>query len=361
MGGIVFGWINDRLKEAQSDLIDFLQVILLIRPSSGDSVAERLLYGLSWGYADRLAVYAAILLIFMALAMRGYFENLVHAFITVLVVGSLGGFWFVILEFIGQTERWLSQKAMWYDGKGGKDGGIFDVLAIDNVFVSVLALLGTAAMCLAIAVIFAFLDVAAIGAIASFLPSVALAPIGNGFKKFRNAMLAIIILARLFGRPVAHFLLDLGQYAKDNLPWGDSGFGSYILNIATMVLLIFSLWLIGKSAYNAPAWVVGRIRSKATVSGNVQASLKPGQKVAATTVRQEINRAVPMNATHTASVNVNRSTNQTIRDNIVDRASTATKTALIVKTGGLSHAVVSPVVDKTAQRLKTKPTTPPPT
>ncbi len=351
IGGIVFGWINERLIEAQSALIAFLEVFLRLRPP-GPNTAEQVLYSITWGYADLLAALVAVAVLLIAMFNRGYFRNFIDAIVTLLLISFAGGVLLGILWSFRGIEAQLMNWADWYD-EPPRSSSFFEV-AISNPFVSVLGLGLIALLCFMIAAGFTAADMFSFGAKLLFLPSLALVPLADFFRKLFGVLLASIVVADLFGRPAAIFWLNTGEYLKNTWDFGRSALGSYMVTAVTTALMAASIWIIAKAAYNVPGRIKGWMSGAIRVSNDVMARLKPGQKVDTRVTQAQFGRSftdqpVPVVVKRPQQTYASKMTHLA-----VDRVSTATKAAAAAYGGVAGGVVGSAAVDSVSGKIKRK-------
>lgn len=347
MGGIVFGWINDRIKEGINFLIEFLQILLLKRPPTGDSTFEQLIYGLSWGYGEQIAIWAVIILVFVAMFNRGYFASLMHALVVAVALMSFGAVFFKMWGWLADFELWLSRKAMFHNGDDNQSLIVFPT--IDNVLLSALGLGTTGILGFAVALMFFLFMIASVGAIAAFLPVTGLTALGDRPKKFWNILFAVLIVARVFGRPAAIFMLEIGQWAQDSDPLGlgNTSLGIFITTTGSLLMVFAAVKLLYTAAYHTPAFIKGKVSGASKVSGDVKAKLEDGQKVTTEQARAEYNRATPMPVVMAEPPR--KSLFNEARDTVVSRAATAAQAAAATyspSTAHISTRVIEVVRDK---------------
>lgn len=110
-----------------------------------------------------------------------------------------------------------------------------------------------------------------------WMPAFAISAIGERSKKVSNIILAFGLTSTMFSRASISFFLDMGTWAIDSLPFGNTAFGAAVLTIASYLFaLVFQLVLV-VAMYHAVTAIEGKI--KAAVAGTAVATIKHVVKV----------------------------------------------------------------------------------
>lgn len=353
---ILLGPLRDKLQEMIESLVIYMQVILTTRPE-GLSIATEVLYGISWGYAETLAVSVCVLVLFIAMFRHEYFVNFVHALVLVVVLSALGFVWYQIGRGLEGFESFLSDQANFYtppseEGKSASD--LFIVPQFDNLIADMLAVAMLVFAIWPLSLMYTLFDVVRIALIVLFPMAVALTPLGPRSKKFFQIVFATLLVTMVFGRPVGVLALELGQWARyqfgdDESPWENLTYTA--LSIALVYVFVATVTY---ASYKSPEVVRSLVKGRTEVSGDVKAKLQPGQTVDARTFKTEINNVMPMQV----NASNNSATKNVInkgRDAAVDAGAIAMVTYATVhggKVGGMAAKAVSTPI---ASKLKSKP------
>lgn len=351
---ILLAGLRDSLRKVIDGMITFVQTIISTRPK-GLSVLQESTFGVSWGYAEVIATYVVIIVLFIAMIRRSYFRNFGQALLIVVGISTLGFAWYNIGMGMQSVETFLLDRADFYTPPGVSTGSGFTVPGFDSPFWDILTILLLGVSIGPIALMYGAFDTLRLAMVIILPISIALIPLGPRSKKFFQISFAATLLAGVFGRPAGKFAIELGQWASYELNITDSPWMTMTLTMISIVLVYAFVILTAIILYKTPDIVKSLVNGTTEVAGDVTAKLAPGQTVDANTVRMEMNNAMPMPVMVVESETQPRSIITKGKDLAIDGAAIAAVTVAAARGGEKAGTIAKAATDVVKPILKSNP------
>lgn len=354
----IFGVLLAGLAKSVRKVIDgqvvFVQTMISTR-SKGLSVLQETTFGISWGYAEVISVYVAIIVLLLALFRRSYFSSFGQASLIVVTISSLGFAWFTIGTALQSIESYLLDRADFYTPPAGSNEAIFSVPGFDSPLWDIVTIFMLSLSISPMALMYGAFDTLRIAMVIVLPISVAMIPLGPRSKKFFQIALATTLLTMVFGRPVGKLAIELGQWASHVLNITNSPWMTMTFTLLSIVLVYVFVIIAAVICYKTPDILKSLVKGTTEVSGDVVAKLAPGQTIDSNTVRMEMNNAMPMPVSVIESEPPSRSMAAKGKDLAIDGAALAAVTIATVKAGETAGRVTKSVTDSAKDHLKSNP------
>lgn len=352
---VLLAGLRDSVRKVIDGQIIFVQTMISTR-SKGLSVLQETTFGISWGYAEMISVYVAIIVLLLALFRRNYFSSFGQASLIVVTISTLGFAWFTIGTALQSAESYLLDRADFYKPPGVSSGGAdFVIPSFDSPLWDIVTIFMLSLSISPMALLYGAFDALRVAMVIVLPISVAMIPLGPRSKKFFQIALATTLLTMVFGRPAGKLAIELGQWASHELNVTNSSWMTMTFTLLSIVLVYIFVIIAAIICYKTPDILKSLVKGTTEVSGDVVAKLAPGQTVDTNTVRMEMNNAMPMPVTVIESETPSRSMVTKGKDLAIDGAALAAVTVATVKGGETAGRVTKVVTDSAKNSLKSTP------
>lgn len=350
---LLTGLANSVRKVADGQTI-FVQTMISTR-AKGLSVLQETTFGISWGYAEMISVYVAIIVLLLALFRRSYFSSFGQASLIVVTISTLGFAWFTIGTALQSIESYLLDRADFYTPPEGSSEALFSIPGFDSPLWDIVTIFMLSLSISPMALLYGAFDTLRIAMVIVLPISVALIPLGPRSKKFFQIALATTLLTMVFGRPAGKLAIELGQWASHELNITNSPWMTMTFTLLSIALVYVFVIITAIICYKTPDIVNSLVKGSTEVSGDITAKLAPGQTIDSNTVRMEMNNAMPMPVTVIESETSSPSMTTKGRDLAIDSAALAAVTVATIKGGETAGRVTKVVTDSAKNTLKSTP------
>lgn len=280
-----FGSLADDLRNAYKAQENWLSNFLANPPRYSDKGILPDLYQIGSINAEYLVFGVFLLAVMIGVAlMRG--ETMARAFMAWILVSLLAPVFVQVINGMANTGNSVTADLNFYNPPNQPDPPIDNALIGGLIFLlnwlGSFALSGVAISYEPIIVFVKFWGLIAMGMWA----------LGKRTRQMTEIIIALGIVATLLGRPVAQFILEIGQIMRSTFPGGNTLVLGGILTMISIALAIVSQVVLVFACYKGVQGIEGRIRS--LVKGTVVTTIKNTIKVDLNKLRKQQPPPVPM-------------------------------------------------------------------
>jgi hypothetical protein len=278
------GYLLDQIRDLFVDIYNsaattFQQLILHVyNPIQGSWQDE--LYGNAWGLALK---FGGSVLLFTAMAAmvlpKKWSERVLRSGIAVALLAFAPEFYRVSQSLNDVSER-LSSAVIFHHPAGSQGNELLFLPQVHNV---ILAIFATALISIGAGLlILVFVAYVIINVLATFflVPLFEIRPLGAFPERLFGWLASLGFIAVVLGRPLAVLELNVGRAINDGLPQNTPAIIPVVVLLIILAFAIYTQFLLVDGAHKVYSKATGgNVRSDATVTGKVNATIKENVKV----------------------------------------------------------------------------------
>ncbi len=234
-------------------MFEWLSKFLANPPSYSDNGILPVLYSGSLNAAILLAYYAMVLGVIWGIArLKG--ETILRALGVFVVVSALSPLWIRMINAMAQFGNDLAALFHFYTATGATDAP-----PVDNPILGILLFMTNAMLALNLTALIVSYEVCIVLLKFTVPLAYSVSSVGKRANKLVKIVIAVGLVATMFGKAVAQLILDFTQLMIDTFPLGTTMVGAGIYSYIGLVLALLSQFMLIAASYTGVSAVEGRL------------------------------------------------------------------------------------------------------
>lgn len=261
------GSLNEMILNALKAMNQLYERIISGPPriSNNESLLSRYQDALNTG--NYLAYMVLVFVTAIALALFRKGSRIPKAFLVSFILAAITPSFLYFIDTLTVTgDQWTAAVTSMFD-----DTKTVDAPSFSNVILDIPAAIFTMFFGGVLTAYIVSYDIIIIIAKMLLPITYALSPLGKRAMQALNIVISLMLVATLLGRPLAALIIELGQFARATLPFGNTAFGATVYMILAYLLAGLSQITLTVALYHAAKAVEGKISSM--VSGAVKTTV----------------------------------------------------------------------------------------